>query len=79
MPDTMTQEMRAAVHRLQALPEEDQTRIGNQINAYLTKLERLRELVREGLESGPATPLDMEAVIRRAEAKLDATQGPSED
>ncbi|MEM8600819.1 MAG: hypothetical protein AAGF99_12940 [Bacteroidota bacterium] len=61
--------MRAAVHRLQALPADEQVRIGNQINAYLTKLERLREMVREGLESGPATPLDMEAIIRQGRAR----------
>ncbi len=42
------------------------------LNDYLTRLEHLRELVQEGLESGPATPLDMD--IRRGEAHLAALQ-----
>lgn len=70
----MTQEMKTAIARLQALPETDQARVAAHINEYLTKLERLREMVHEGLESGPATPLDMDAIIRQGEARLAALQ-----
>lgn len=79
MPSTslktdMTQEMETAIARLEALPESDQARIAEQINAFLTRLERLRDLVQEGLDSGPATPLDMDDIIRQGEARLAARQ-----
>jgi len=74
----MTQDLKAAIVRLQALPEEDQAYIAAQINDYLTKLENLREMVREGLESGPATPLDMDAIIRRGRERLAARQSGSQ-
>ncbi|NBC18517.1 MAG: hypothetical protein GVY18_14520 [Bacteroidetes bacterium] len=70
----MTQELETAIARLQALPESDQARVAAQINEYLTRLERLREMVHDGLESGPATPLDMDAIIRQGEARLTALQ-----
>ena len=69
--------MQAAMHRLQALPEEDQSRVAAQINDYLTKLERLREMVQDGLESGPARPLDMDEIIRRGEKRLAALENQS--
>ncbi len=66
----MTQVLQATIERLKALPHADQEHIASQINDYLTRLEHLRELVQEGLESGPATPLDMDDIIRRGEARL---------
>ncbi|MEM1095083.1 MAG: hypothetical protein AAGJ10_10805 [Bacteroidota bacterium] len=66
----MTQEMQTAVARLQQLPESDQVRIGGQINAYLNKLENVRRMVKEGLDSGPPTPLDADGIIRRGRARL---------
>ena len=68
----MTPVLQATIERLQALPDADQQHIASQINAYLTRLEHLRELVQEGLESGRATPLDMDDIIRRGEARLAA-------
>ena len=65
-----SEELQTAVHRLQALPEEDQAWVGARISDCLTKLERLREMVRDGLESGPTTPLDMDEIIRRGEGRL---------
>ena len=70
----MTQVLQATIKRLKALPNADQEHIASQINDYLTRLEHLRELVQEGLESGPATPLDMDDIIRRGEARLAALQ-----
>jgi len=70
----MKPEMTTAISRLQELPEGDQSHIGAQINAYLNKLENLREMVREGLDSGPATPLDMDDIIRRGHERLAAMQ-----
>ena len=72
----MSKELQAAMHRLQALHEEDQSRVGAQINDYLTRLERLREMVRDGLESGPATPLDMDEIIRRGEQRQPFSRFP---
>jgi len=66
----MTQEMQTAVERLQRLPETDQVRIGDQINAYLNKLENVRQMVKEGLESGPPTILDTDDIIRRGHERL---------
>ena len=68
----MTQVLQATIERLKALPNADQEHIASPINDYLTRLEHLRELVQEGLESGPATPLDMDDIIRRGEARLAA-------
>ena len=68
----MTQVLQATIERLKALPDADQQHIASQSNAYLTRLEHLRELVQEGLESGRATPLDMDDIIRRGEARLAA-------
>ncbi len=70
----MTQVLQATIERLKALPNADQEHIASQINDYLTRLEHLRELVQEGLESGPATPLNMDDIIRRGEARLVALQ-----
>jgi antitoxin ParD1/3/4 len=36
------------------------------------KLEALRAMIREGLESGPAEPLDMEAIKAEARRRRDA-------
>ena len=38
------------------------------------RMRRLDELIREGLESGPAVELDMEAFIRQLRAKHDARE-----
>ncbi|MEM8556677.1 MAG: hypothetical protein AAGG50_02430 [Bacteroidota bacterium] len=65
MSDAMTHERHVAVERLQALPASEQVGIDTQINACLTRLERLCGTVREGLDSGPVTPLDMDAVTFR--------------
>ena len=70
----MTQVLQATIKRLKALPSADQEHIASQINDYLTRLEHLRELVQEGLESGPATPLDIDDIIRRGESRLAALQ-----
>ncbi len=70
----MTQVLQATTERLKALPDADQGHIASQINDDLTRLEHLRELVQEGLESGPATPLDMDEIIRRGETRLAALQ-----
>lgn len=43
-------------------------------NDHPTQLERLRDMVRDGLESGPATPLDMDEIIRRGEKWLAALE-----
>lgn len=45
------------------------------------KLEALRRLIQEGLDSGPAAPLDMDEIIATARAELvrrDATTGAAE-
>ena len=68
----MTPVLQATIERLKALPDAEQQHIASQINAYLTRLEHLRELVQEGLESGRATPLDMDDIIRRGETRLAA-------
>lgn len=66
----MTQSMETAISRLRELPETDQAFLAEQINDYLTKLENVREMVREGLESGTATPLDMNAIIEQGQQRL---------
>ncbi|MEM1269486.1 MAG: hypothetical protein AAGI08_05485 [Bacteroidota bacterium] len=62
--------METAISRLRELPETDQAFLAEQINDYLTKLENVREMVREGLESGTATPLDMNAIIEQGQQRL---------
>ena len=45
------------------------------------KLEGLRRLIQEGIDSGPAVPLDMDEIIATARAELvrfDATTGAAE-
>ena len=45
------------------------------------KLEGLRRLIQEGIDSGPAVPLDMDEIIATARAerlRLDATTGAAE-
>ena len=45
------------------------------------KLEALRRLIQEGIDSGPAAPLDMDEIIataRAARVRLDATTGAAE-
>jgi len=66
--------MQATIERLKAFPNADQEHIASQLNEYLPWLEHLRELVQVGLESGPATPLDMDDIIRRGETRLVALQ-----
>ncbi len=39
------------------------------------KLEWLQKEIQKGLDSGPATPLDMEEIKRRARQRLEATGG----
>jgi antitoxin ParD1/3/4 len=38
------------------------------------KIERLREDIRRGLESGEPTPLDIEDIIRRGKERFDAQE-----
>jgi hypothetical protein len=66
----MIQEMEIAILRLKELSEADQVHLAGQINDYLSKLENLREMVCDGLESGPATALDMDAIIQRGQEQL---------
>jgi antitoxin ParD1/3/4 len=40
------------------------------------KLEQLRQSIREGLESGPAGELDIEAIKRRGRERLKKTKAP---
>ena len=45
------------------------------------KLEGLRRLIQEGIDSGPAVPLDMDeiiATVRAERVRLDATTGAAE-
>lgn len=41
-----------------------------------TRIERLRQEIQKGLDSGPATPLDMEEIKRLARARLDSDTHP---
>ena len=69
----MTQEMQTAIERLRALPEMEQRQLAPRINEYLSKLEGMRQLVREGLddvERGDVLRFDAEDVIRRGEGRL---------
>jgi hypothetical protein len=68
----MNEELRTAIDRLKALPEDDQQRFGAQINDYLNRLEDLRAAIREGFESGDAGEMDVEAIIREARAEFEA-------
>lgn len=38
---------------------------------YEAKLHELRQALQEGIDSGPATPLDMEEIIRSAKREAD--------
>lgn len=64
--------MQDAIERLRELPDEAQGEIAPRLHGYLTRLEELRALIQEGLDSGPAEPLDMEAIKREARAELEA-------
>ena len=71
----MTQEMQAAIERLQSLPEPDQVRVAPRINEYLTRLQHLRELVAEGLadiEHGDIVEWDAEAFKQQARQRGEA-------
>lgn len=73
----MTKEMQATIERLRSLPETDQARVAPQINDYLTRLEHLRAMVREGLDDsarGDVVPFDAEDVIRRGAARRAARE-----
>ena len=63
----MTEDMATAIERLKALPEETQKDLGPRLNQYLNKLEDLRALIQEGLNSGPPRPA--EEVFSRLEAR----------
>lgn len=68
----MTQQLQTAIERLKALPEDAQDELGERLNRYLNRLEELRELIQEGLDSGPARPAD--EVFSRLEAKYQVMQ-----
>jgi antitoxin ParD1/3/4 len=68
----MTQQLQTAIERLKALPEDAQDEVGERLNRYLNRLEELRELIQEGLESGPTRPAD--EVFSRLEAKYQEMQ-----
>jgi Arc/MetJ-type ribon-helix-helix transcriptional regulator len=68
-------EMQAAIERLQQLPEAVQARLVPELNDYLTRLEALREAIREGDESGPAEPFDLDAIRRDARGQWEAGRG----
>ena len=66
--------MSDAIERLKELPDEAQGSIAPRLHDYLTRLEELRALIQEGLDSGPSEPLDMEAIKREARAEWEAEQ-----
>lgn len=65
----MSRTMQDAIERLRALPESAQEEIAPRLNDYLTRLEELRALVQEGIDSGPAETLDMDVIKREARAE----------
>jgi hypothetical protein len=74
MATQLTPEMQAAIERLHALPQADQEHLAPQINEYLTRLEELRDAIREGDDSGAAVPLDLDAIKRQARQEWDAAR-----
>lgn len=69
----MTETMQSVIRRLESIPEQDQDKFAPRIHDFVTKLERLRELVQEGLndiENGDVLPFDADDIIRRGEARL---------
>jgi len=69
--------MQSVIRRLEAMPESDQERYAPRIHDLVTKLERLRELVQEGLddiERGDVVSFDADDIIRRGEARLAARE-----
>jgi hypothetical protein len=64
----MTEALKTAVARLAALPEADQERLGEQINVYLTKLERLRAMV-DDPRASEARPFDLDRIAARGREK----------
>lgn len=66
----MTQDMQTAIGRLQSLPESEQQRIASSINEYLNKLENLRHMIQEGVDSGPATDWDLVVFMDQARVRL---------
>lgn len=70
----MTRAMQDAIERLKSLPDAAQDEIAPRLNDYLTRLEELRALIQEGLDSGPAEPLDIEAIKQEARAEWQAGQ-----
>lgn len=69
----MSRAMQDAIARLTALPDTAQDEIAPRLNDYLTRLEELRGLIQEGVESGPGQPAD--ELFARLEAKY--SNGPS--
>ncbi len=69
----MSRAMQDAIERLKALPDAAQDEIAPRLNDYLTRLEELRGLIQEGIESGPGRPAD--ELFARLEAKYG--NGPS--
>lgn len=60
----MTERLQAEFDQLSQLPEAEQDRFAQLIRDL--KLRELRWEIRDGIESGPATPLDMEEIKREA-------------
>lgn len=68
----MTQLLRSAIYRLEALPTDEQEKVAARIHEYLTQLDQLCDLVPEGLDDvaqGDTLPFDTEDIIRRGESR----------
>ena len=67
----LSKTLEEAIAKAHELPEEDQERLGRELNDYIDHLRALRSDIRAGLQSldaGLGRKLDIEDVIRRARA-----------
>lgn len=78
LPDEQRRQVYAALDEQRGLVWVPEYRAEQETNEWdnLTPQEetRLKALIQEGLESGPATPLDMDEIIREARAEWEAEQ-----
>jgi hypothetical protein len=68
----MSEQMSDVIHRLQTLPIADQEAIAPKIASYIDKLEALKGLIQEGIDSGESQPLTRETfqdVIKRGQER----------
>lgn len=72
----MSRAMQDAIARLAALPDAAQDEIAPRLNDYLTRLEELRGLIQEGVDSGSGRPTD--ELFARLEAKYSRGQSGHE-